>query len=203
VTSIIPSTTVGAIVIVVASIILYQQYKMRQGRSSRSCFLGFLLLVTIAILSVSNIPLAQAEEVAEAVVDATGDVEVQAEEEPAEAGGPVEEEPVVVDEPAEEEEEPVAVDEPVEEESGEDEAAAEEAAAEEEEAEEEAAVVEEETNVVSEVTETAKSKISEIVGQIKDISPQQKKKIAAGALGVWGVAAGAGWVLNNLGGSDE
>eukprot|EP00577_Skeletonema_sp_RCC1716_P028551 CAMPEP_0113400638 /NCGR_PEP_ID=MMETSP0013_2-20120614/16241_1 /TAXON_ID=2843 ORGANISM="Skeletonema costatum, Strain 1716" /NCGR_SAMPLE_ID=MMETSP0013_2 /ASSEMBLY_ACC=CAM_ASM_000158 /LENGTH=61 /DNA_ID=CAMNT_0000285743 /DNA_START=46 /DNA_END=228 /DNA_ORIENTATION=+ /assembly_acc=CAM_ASM_000158 len=61
---------------------------MRQGRSSRSCFLGFLLLVTIAILSVSNIPLAQAEEVAEAVVDATGDVEVQAEEEPAEAGGP-------------------------------------------------------------------------------------------------------------------
>ena len=160
--------------------------------------------MTIAILSVSNIPLAQAEEVAEAVVDATGDVEVQAEEEPAEAGGPVEEEPVVVDEPAEEEEEPVAVDEPVEEESGEDEAAAEEAAAEEEEeAEEEAAVVEEETNVVSEVTETAKSKISEIVGQIKDISPQQKKKIAAGALGVWGVAAGAGWVLNNLGGSDE
>eukprot|EP00984_Skeletonema_dohrnii_P007917 scaffold2914_cov96-Skeletonema_dohrnii-CCMP3373.AAC.4 len=172
---------------------------MRQGRSSRRCFLGFLLLVTIAILSVSNIPLAQAEEVAEAAVDATGDVEVQTEEVPAEADGPVtEEETVVVDEPAEEEEEPVAVDEPVEEESGEDEAAAEEAAE-----EEEAAVEEEETNVVREVTETAKSKISEIVGQIKDISPQQKKKIAAGALGVWGVAAGAGWVLNNLGGSDE
>mmetsp|Transcript_23330 Transcript_23330/g.34604 ORF Transcript_23330/g.34604 Transcript_23330/m.34604 type:complete len:172 (+) Transcript_23330:82-597(+) len=171
---------------------------MRQGRSSRRCFLGLLLLVTIAILSVSNIPLAQAEEVAEAAVDATGDVEVQTEEVPAEADGPVEEEPVVVDEPVEEEEEPVAVDEPVEEESGEDEAAAEEAAE-----EEEAAVEEEETNVVREVTETAKSKISEIVGQIKDISPQQKKKIAAGALGVWGVAAGAGWVLNNLGGSDE
>ena len=158
---------------------------MNQGRSSRRCFLGFLLLVTIAIMSVSNIPLAHAEEVAEAVVDAAGDVEV-AEEEPADFDGPVDEDPVPVaeDEPVEEEPEPVVDDEPVEEEV-------------------EAVAEEEETNIVSEVTESAKSKISEIVGQIKDISPQQKKKIAAGALGVWGVAAGAGWVLNNLGGSDE
>ena len=158
---------------------------MNQGRSSRRCFLGFLLLVTIAIMSVSNIPLSHAEEVAEAVVDAAGDVEV-AEEEPVDVDGPVEEDPVPVaeDEPVEEEPEPVVEDEPVEEEV-------------------EAVAEEEETNIVSEVTESAKSKISEIVGQIKDISPQQKKKIAAGALGVWGVAAGAGWVLNNLGGSDE
>eukprot|EP00986_Skeletonema_menzelii_P012749 scaffold7197_cov88-Skeletonema_menzelii.AAC.12 len=167
---------------------------MIQGRSSRRCFLGFLLLVTIAIMSASNIPLAHAEEVAEAVVDAaSGDVEVT-EEETADFDGPVDNDPVpVVDEPEEEQHEPVVDDEPVEEDSGEDEAAEEEAAAAEE----------EETNIVSEVTESAKSKISEIVGQIKDISPQQKKKIAAGALGVWGVAAGAGWVLNNLGGSDE
>mmetsp|Transcript_5477 Transcript_5477/g.9266 ORF Transcript_5477/g.9266 Transcript_5477/m.9266 type:complete len:168 (-) Transcript_5477:262-765(-) len=167
---------------------------MIQGRSSRRCFLGFLLLVTIAIMSASNIPLAHAEEVAEAVVDAaSGDVEVT-EEETADFDGPVDNDPVpVVDEPEEEQHEPVVDDEPVEEDSGEDEAAEEEAAAAEE----------EETNIVSEVTESAKSKVSEIVGQIKDISPQQKKKIAAGALGVWGVAAGAGWVLNNLGGSDE
>jgi hypothetical protein len=155
--------------------------------------------VTIAILSFSNIPLAQAEEAAEAVVDATGDVDVQAEEEP-----------VVVDEPVEEE--PADFDGPVEEESEESEedaaaaaaAAAEEAAAAEAAAEAAAAETEEEkTNIVGEVTETAASKISEIVGKIKDISPQQKKKIAVGALGVWGVAAGAGWVLNNLGGSDD
>ena len=172
---------------------------MIQGRSSRRCFLGFLLLVTIAIMSASNIPLAHAEEVAEAVVDAaSGDVEVT-EEEAADFDGPVDNDPVpVVDEPEEEQHEPVVDDEPVEEDSGEDEAAEEEAAE-----EEAAAAEEEETNIVSEVTESAKSKISEIVGQIKDISPQQKKKIAAGALGVWGVAAGAGWVLNNLGGSDE
>ncbi|KAL7499906.1 hypothetical protein ACHAWT_008040 [Skeletonema menzelii] len=145
-------------------------------------------------MSASNIPLAHAEEVAEAVVDAaSGDVEVT-EEETADFDGPVDNDPVpVVDEPEEEQHEPVVDDEPVEEDSGEDEAAEEEAAAAEE----------EETNIVSEVTESAKSKISEIVGHIKDISPQQKKKIAAGALGVWGVAAGAGWVLNNLGGSDE
>ena len=172
---------------------------MIQGRSSRRCFLGFLLLVTIAIMSASNIPLAHAEEVAEAVVDAaSGDVEVT-EEETADFDGPVDNDPVpVVDEPEEEQHEPVVDDEPVEEDSGEDEAAEEEAAE-----EEAAAAEEEETNIVSEVTESAKSKISEIVRQIKDISPQQKKKIAAGALGVWGVAAGAGWVLNNLGGSDE
>ncbi len=185
---------------------------MNTGRTSRRCFLGYLLLVTIAILSASNVPLAHAEEVAEVVVDATGDVEVQAEEEPVEVGGPVEEEePVAVDEPVEEEEEPVVVDEPVEEDSGVDEAVVEEATTE-----------EAETNIVDEVTDAAKSKISDIVEDIKDISPeqkkkiaieiftqikemspQQKKKIAAGALGVWGVAAGAGWVLNNLGGSDE
>ena len=43
----------------------------------------------------------------------------------------------------------------------------------------------------------------EIIEKVKEISPQQKKKLAAGAIGIWGVAAGAGWVLNNLGGSDE
>ncbi len=163
--------------------------------------------MTIAILSFSNIPLAQAEEAAEAVVDATGDVDVQAEEEPVVVDEPVEEEPADFDGPVEEESEES-------EESEEDAAAAAAAAAEEAAAEEAAAAEaaaeaaaaeteEEKTNIVGEVTETAASKISEIVGKIKDISPQQKKKIAVGALGVWGVAAGAGWVLNNLGGSDD
>eukprot|EP00573_Skeletonema_grethae_P011012 CAMPEP_0201696692 /NCGR_PEP_ID=MMETSP0578-20130828/8283_1 /ASSEMBLY_ACC=CAM_ASM_000663 /TAXON_ID=267565 /ORGANISM="Skeletonema grethea, Strain CCMP 1804" /LENGTH=184 /DNA_ID=CAMNT_0048182721 /DNA_START=41 /DNA_END=595 /DNA_ORIENTATION=- len=184
---------------------------MSKGRTSRRCFLGFFLLVTIAILSVSNVPLAHAEEVAEAVVDATGDVEVQAEEDPVEAGGPVEEEePVAVDEPVEEEEVPVVVDEAVVEEETNivdevtDAAKAKISEIVEDIVEDiEEAVEEAKKNIVSEVTDTAKSKISEIVTQIKDASPQQKKKIAAGALGVWGAAAGAGWVLNNLGGSDE
>jgi hypothetical protein len=39
-------------------------------------------------------------------------------------------------------------------------------------------------------------------GKAKEISPEKVKKIAAGALGVWGVAAGAGWVMNNMGGED-
>ena len=58
--------------------------KMRQGRSFA---LGFLLLVTLALLGLSNIPLVYADddavaeeaapvETAEAVVDATGDVQV-------------------------------------------------------------------------------------------------------------------------------
>ena len=63
---------------------------MRQGRSFA---LGFLLLVTLALLGISNIPLVYADddavaeeaapaETAEAVVDATGDVQVD-EPEPA------------------------------------------------------------------------------------------------------------------------
>jgi len=160
--------------------------------------------VTIAILSFSNIPLAQAEEAAEAVVDATGDVDVQAEEEPVVVDEPVEEEPADFDGPVEEESEESEEDAAAAAAAAAEEAAAEEAAAAEAAAEAAAAETEEEkTNIVGEVTETAASKISEIVGKIKDISPQQKKKIAVGALGVWGVAAGAGWVLNNLGGSDD
>ena len=147
---------------------------MRQGRSqSRRFFFGLILLVTIAILSFSSTPFARAEDASEAVVEATGDVDVHTDQEPA------------------------AADETTEEESGEADVVADsEAAAEEVE-------VEEETNIVSEVTESAKSKLTEIVEKVKEISPQQKKKIAAGAIGLWGIAAGVGWVLNNLGGSDE
>lgn len=149
---------------------------MRQGRSqSRRFFFGLILLVTIAILSFSSTPFARAEDASEAVVEATGDVDVHTDQEPA------------------------AADETTEEESGEADVVADsEAAAEEVEVE-----VEEETNIVSEVTESAKSKLTEIVEKVKEISPQQKKKIAAGAIGLWGIAAGVGWVLNNLGGSDE
>lgn len=37
--------------------------------------------------------------------------------------------------------------------------------------------------------------------KMKEVTPERMKKIAAGALGIWGVAAGAGWVMNNLGGA--
>merc|ERR1712194_125770 len=35
------------------------------------------------------------------------------------------------------------------------------------------------------------------------MTPERMKKVAAGALGIWGVAAGAGWVMNSLGGAQD
>jgi hypothetical protein len=57
-------------------------------------------------------------------------------------------------------------------------------------------------NFVSGVTESAKEKAMGFFNKAKEISPEKVKKIAAGALGVWGVAAGAGWVMNNMGGEE-
>lgn len=70
-----------------------------------------------------------------------------------------------------------------------------------------AALAEEEkkssTAFVSNVAELTKNKVASVIGKAKDITPETMKKVAAGALGVWGVAAGAGWVMNNLGGDDK
>lgn len=50
---------------------------------------------------------------------------------------------------------------------------------------------------------SAKDKITTLVDKTKEISPAQMKKVAAGALGVWGVAAGVGWAMNHFSGSDS
>lgn len=164
--------------------------KMRQGRSFA---LGFLLLVTLALLGLSNIPLVYADddavaeeaapvETAEAVVDATGDVQVD------------EPEPEVEDNSAAEAEAAAA--------QAVAEAAAEKAA------EADSAVVDEVdtkkgTAFVTGVVDSAKDKAVSFVDKAKAVTPEQMKKAAAGALGIWGVAAGAGWVMNNLAGAEE
>lgn len=151
---------------------------MRQGRShSRRYFLGMLLLVTIAMLSFSSIPLvrAQDESVEEAVAD--GPVE-------AEAAAPVSDEATEIEVEEEDDDPPTESEGDAEADSG----------AAEADATEEGSV---------NLLQSQQSKISEIIEKVKEVSPQQKKKLAAGAIGIWGVAAGAGWVLNNLGGSDE
>ena len=163
---------------------------MRQGRSFA---LGFLLLVTLALLGLSNIPLVYADddavaeeaapvETAEAVVDATGDVQVD------------EPEPEVEDNSAAEAEAAAA--------QAVAEAAAEKAA------EADSAVVDEVdtkkgTAFVTGVVDSAKDKAVSFVDKAKAVTPEQMKKAAAGALGIWGVAAGAGWVMNNLAGAEE
>ena len=50
---------------------------------------------------------------------------------------------------------------------------------------------------------SAKAKAVAFVDKTKEISSEQMKKVAAGALGIWGVAAGAGWVMNHFNGDDE
>jgi ABC-type Zn uptake system ZnuABC Zn-binding protein ZnuA len=49
---------------------------------------------------------------------------------------------------------------------------------------------------------SAKDKITTLVDKTKEITPAQMKTVAAGALGVWGVAAGVGWAMNHFSGSD-
>lgn len=135
-----------------------------------------LVLVTIAMLSFSSIPLVRAQD--ESVEEAVADGPVEAEDDAA----PVSDEATEIEV---EEEEDAALEGDSEDDSG---------AAEAEATEEGSSV---------NLLQSQQSKISEIIEKVKEISPQQKKKLAAGAIGIWGVAAGAGWVLNNLGGSDE
>jgi len=45
--------------------------------------------------------------------------------------------------------------------------------------------------------------ITKLVDKTKEITPAQMKKVAAGVLGVWGVASGAGWAMNQFSGSNS
>jgi len=179
-----------------------------QGRRR---FLGFLLLVTIAVLSTSSLPAANAQESdvasSEAEVDASGEIHVV--EETTEDDGSAAAEA----EAAEAAAEAARIAEEARANAAAEAEAAAAAAAAKIKAEAEAAaaaVAEEATKATSEttafatgVTESAKEKAMAFFGKAKDISPEKVKKIAAGALGVWGIAAGAGWVMNNLGGDDN
>lgn len=162
---------------------------------SRRRFLGFLLLVTIAVLSGST-ALAQESDHAEAEVDASGEIHVDATTDDGAVAAAAE---AAADEAAR------VAKEAAEQAKAEAEAAAAKlkaeaaAAAAAEEAKKAAA---ETKNFASGLTDSAKEKAMGFFNKAKEISPDKVKKIAAGALGVWGVAAGAGWVMNNMGGED-
>lgn len=148
---------------------------MREGRRF---ILGFLLLVTLASLGIFNVPLAYADSVeksteqTEAVVDTTGDIQVEEPESPKEVTADVAAEAVAQE--------------------------AEAAAAKAEVADEEA-----QDGFVEDVSAAGKSKAMSFIDKAKEVTPEKLKKVAAGAIGIWGVAAGAGWVMNNLGGAEE
>jgi hypothetical protein len=164
---------------------------------SRRRFLGFLLLVTIAVLSGST-ALAQESDHAEAEVDASGEIHVDATTDDSVVAAAAE---AAADEAAR------VAQEAAEQAKAEAEAAAAKLKAEAEAAAEAAAeeakkAAAETKNFASGLTDSAKEKAMGFFNKAKEISPDKVKKIAAGALGVWGVAAGAGWVMNNMGGED-
>mmetsp|Transcript_57555 Transcript_57555/g.122111 ORF Transcript_57555/g.122111 Transcript_57555/m.122111 type:complete len:185 (-) Transcript_57555:374-928(-) len=184
---------------------------MREGRRF---ILGFLLLVTLALSCSSNIPLVYADAVetssgeAEAVVDATGEVQVKEPESRKEDDDSAAAAEAVAQAVARKSE---AVAREAEAEAIAAKAEAEAAAAK---AEAEVAAAKAAAEVVDEVEEakdefaggvtaSAKSKAMAFADKAKEVTPEQLKKVAAGALGIWGVAAGAGWVMNNLGGAEE
>jgi len=193
---------------------------MREGRRF---ILGFLLLVTFTILGISNIPLVHADAVedsngeTEAVVDVTGDVHVEEPETPKEdeddsdAAAEAAAQEAAAEAAARQAEDSAAAQEAVAEAAARQAEAAAAAAKAEEEAEAEAAAAKAAAEVVEEVKDefvgdvgaSVKSKAMAYVDKAKEITPEQLKKVAAGALGIWGVAAGAGWVMNNLGGAQE
>jgi len=137
--------------------------------------LRLLILVVLALLSISNVALVHADDEgsAEVVVDATGDVQV---DEPESVDTPSDDVDDSATEAVTEEEEPPVV-------------------------EETTAVVDEVDSSISFIT-SAKSKATALVDKANEITPAQMKKAAAGALGIWGVAAGAGWVMNQMGSED-
>ena len=166
---------------------------------SRRRFLGFLLLVTIAVLSGST---AFAEESAE--VDASGDVTVQETRQDDDSATAAAREAAAAAAAAQAAAEQ-AVSRKEEEAKAEAKAAAAKLKAEDEAkaaamAEEAKKAAEDTNSFASDVTESVKGKAMGFFDKAKEISPEKVKKIAAGALGVWGVAAGAGWVMNNMGG---
>lgn len=149
---------------------------MREGRRF---ILGFLLLVTLASLGIFNVPLAYADSVeksteqTEAVVDTTGDIQVEEPESTKEVTADVAAEAVAQEAEA---------------------AAAKTAEVADEEAQD---------GFVEDVSAAGKSKAMSFIDKAKEVTPEKLKKVAAGAIGIWGVAAGAGWVMNNLGGAEE
>ena len=166
---------------------------------SRLRFLGFLLLVTIAILSGSTV---FAEESAE--VDASGDVTVQETRQDDDSATAAAREAAAAAAAAQAAAEQAAS-RKEEEAKAEAKAAAATLKAEAEAkaaamAEEAKKAAEDTNSFASDVTESVKGKAMGFFDKAKEISPEKVKKIAAGALGVWGVAAGAGWVMNNMGG---
>lgn len=132
-----------------------------------------LLIFVLALLSISNVALVHADDEGSAEVDATGDVQV---DEPESVDTPSDDVDDSATEAVTEEEEPPVV-------------------------EETTAVVDEVDSSISFIT-SAKSKATALVDKAKEITPAQMKKAAAGALGIWGVAAGAGWVMNQMGSED-
>jgi len=178
---------------------------MREGRR---CILGFLLFVTLVLCSISDVPLVCADAVdefsveteTEAVIDATGDVQVE-EPEPTKED---EDNSAASAEATEQEAAAEAAARQVEAAAAAAKATAEAAAA--KAAAEASAVADDVEEVkdefVGDVTASAQSQAISFVDKVKEVSPAQMKKVAAGALGIWGVAAGAGWVMNNLGGAE-
>ena len=165
--------------------------------SRRRCTIGFILFVTLALISsFTYIPTVSAdvdaerheEKAAEAVVDASGDVQMDEPDDDDDDGHSMAEDIA-------------AAAAAVEAEAAELLEAAEAKAA--EFAEEAAAVANEVKKEGVAFMKSAKDKITTLVDKTKEITPAQMKKVAAGALGVWGVAAGAGWAMNHFSGSDS
>lgn len=166
--------------------------------SRRRCTIGFILFVTTLALisSFTYIPTVSAdvdaerheEKAAEAVVDASGDVQMDEPDDDDDDGHSMAEDIA-------------AAAAAVEAEAAELLAAAEAKAA--EFAEEAAAVANEVKKEGVAFMKSAKDKITTLVDKTKEITPAQMKKVAAGALGVWGVAAGVGWAMNHFSGSDS
>lgn len=161
-------------------------------RQVRRFALGFLLIVALSLSALSSIPVAYADAEADAVDESTAADEVVAEAVVDSAGD------VVVDVP----------ETPEDDDSAAAEAEAAPAVTEEEPAAEEAAPVVDDEVAVSESSTPAfvsnvRAKVVAIADKAKEVTPEQMKKVALGALGIWGVAAGAGWVMNNLGGSED
>ncbi|KAL3758475.1 hypothetical protein ACHAWU_004318 [Discostella pseudostelligera] len=161
-------------------------------RQVRRFALGFLLIVALSLSALSSIPVAYADAEVDAVDESTAADEVVAEAVVDSAGD------VVVD----------VAETPEDDDSAEAEAEAAPAVTEEEPAAEEAAPVVDDEVAVSESSTPAfvsnvRAKVVAIADKAKEVTPEQMKKVALGALGIWGVAAGAGWVMNNLGGSED
>ena len=154
--------------------------KMRQIRRFT---LGVLVIVVLSLSTLSSFPVAYAdvdavdestERETEAVIDPAGDVHVDVPEIP-------------------DEDDSTAVE-------AEDVPAADESAA-----VEDTAVANDEVSEggTPAFVSNVKAKAVAFADKAKEITPEQMKKVALGALGIWGVAAGAGWVMNNLGGAED